>query len=198
MVERASDNTIGRTLKKHSQAASQAAMGDSARHQRGDCRHHGRRPGSLSNQAKVNACSRHSAICSQCTDQFWRRLRRKGCSMPTRATNGWISAVAAAQLASAKSRCCSMRYDIHATYIHRGRKTERGYRVEHFAKAFRHYLPEFPTRKLQPCARSTIGTGRDAFRAMARQSDPFLGARVLSRVAIKDILCIHGRKKLMS
>jgi hypothetical protein len=25
---------------------------------------------------------------------------------------------------------------------HRGRKTERGYRVEHFAEAFRHYLPE--------------------------------------------------------
>jgi hypothetical protein len=31
--------------------------------------------------------------------------------------------------------------------IHRGRKTERGYRVEHFATAFRHYLPEFPTRE---------------------------------------------------
>ena len=30
IVERASDNTIGRTLKKNSQAASQAAMGDSA------------------------------------------------------------------------------------------------------------------------------------------------------------------------
>jgi hypothetical protein len=28
IVERASDNTIGRTLKKHSQTASQAAMGD--------------------------------------------------------------------------------------------------------------------------------------------------------------------------
>ena len=38
-------------------------------------------------------------------------------------------------------------YDIHPTYIHRGRKTERGCRVEHFAEAFRHYLPEFPTRK---------------------------------------------------
>jgi len=38
IVERASDNTIGRTLKKHSQTASQAEMGDSARHQRGLCR----------------------------------------------------------------------------------------------------------------------------------------------------------------
>jgi hypothetical protein len=38
-------------------------------------------------------------------------------------------------------------YDIHPTYIHRGRKTERGYRVEHFAEAFRHYLPEVRTRK---------------------------------------------------
>ena len=43
----ASSNTIGRTLKKHSQAASQAAMGDPARRQCGVCRHHGRRPGSL-------------------------------------------------------------------------------------------------------------------------------------------------------
>ena len=38
-------------------------------------------------------------------------------------------------------------YDVHPTYIHRGRKTERGYRVEQFAEAFRHYLPEFPTRE---------------------------------------------------
>jgi len=38
-------------------------------------------------------------------------------------------------------------YDIHPTYIHHGRKTERGYRVEHFAEAFRHYLPEVRTRK---------------------------------------------------
>ena len=35
IVGKASDNTIGRTLKKHSQTASQAAMGDSARGQRG-------------------------------------------------------------------------------------------------------------------------------------------------------------------
>ena len=38
-------------------------------------------------------------------------------------------------------------YDVHPTYIHRSRKTERGYRVEQFAEAFRHYLPEFPTRE---------------------------------------------------
>jgi putative DNA primase/helicase len=38
-------------------------------------------------------------------------------------------------------------YDIHPTYIHRSRKTERGYRVAHFAEAFRHYLHEFPIRK---------------------------------------------------
>ena len=47
IVESASDNTIGRTLKKHSQAPSQAAMGDRARGQRGLCRQHGRRAGSL-------------------------------------------------------------------------------------------------------------------------------------------------------
>src|SRR6266700_2764638 len=58
IVERASDNTIGRTLKKHSQAASQAAMGDSARRQRGVCRHHGRRPGSLSATARSAAPAR--------------------------------------------------------------------------------------------------------------------------------------------
>ncbi|HEY4736857.1 MAG TPA: helix-turn-helix domain-containing protein, partial [Xanthobacteraceae bacterium] len=37
IVERASDNRIGRTLKKHSQTASQAEMGDPAGHQRGLC-----------------------------------------------------------------------------------------------------------------------------------------------------------------
>src|ERR1700724_2796278 len=47
IVERASDNTIGRTLEKHSQAASQPARGCSARRQRGVCRHHGSRPGTL-------------------------------------------------------------------------------------------------------------------------------------------------------
>ena len=58
IVERASDNTIGRTLKKHTQTASQAAMGDSARRQRGVCRHHGRRPGSLSATARSAAPAR--------------------------------------------------------------------------------------------------------------------------------------------
>jgi len=38
-------------------------------------------------------------------------------------------------------------YNIHPAYIHSGRKTERGYRVKHFATAFSHYLPEFPTRE---------------------------------------------------
>ena len=47
IVESASDNTIGRTLKKPSQAPSQAAMGDRARSQPGLCRQHGRRAGSL-------------------------------------------------------------------------------------------------------------------------------------------------------
>ena len=51
IVESASDNTIGRTLKKPSQAPSQAAMGDRARGQRGLCRQHGRRAGSLSKAA---------------------------------------------------------------------------------------------------------------------------------------------------
>ena len=46
-------------------------------------------------QARVNACSQHSTICSQRADQCWRRLRCKSCSLPTRATNGLISAVAA-------------------------------------------------------------------------------------------------------
>ena len=47
IVESASDNTIGRTLKKTSPAPSQAAMGDRARGQRGLCRQYGRRAGSL-------------------------------------------------------------------------------------------------------------------------------------------------------
>ena len=51
IVERASDNTIGRTLKKHSQTASQAAMGDPAGRQRGLRRRHGRRAGGLSEAA---------------------------------------------------------------------------------------------------------------------------------------------------
>jgi hypothetical protein len=56
IVERASDNTIGRTLKKkHCQTAPQAAMGDSARRQRGLCRQHGRRAGGLSEAARSAA-----------------------------------------------------------------------------------------------------------------------------------------------
>jgi poly-gamma-glutamate capsule biosynthesis protein CapA/YwtB (metallophosphatase superfamily) len=47
IVEKASDNTIGRTHKKHSQAASQAAMGDRARRQRRFRRQYGRCAGSL-------------------------------------------------------------------------------------------------------------------------------------------------------
>jgi Homeodomain-like domain len=47
IVESASDNTIGRTLKKPSPTPSQAAMGDCPRGQRGLCRQHGRRPGCL-------------------------------------------------------------------------------------------------------------------------------------------------------
>ena len=59
IVERASDNTIGRTLKKHPQTAPQAAMGDSAGRQRGLCRQHGRRAGGLSEVARsgsVRSC----------------------------------------------------------------------------------------------------------------------------------------------
>src|ERR1700689_3523338 len=42
IVEKASDNTIGRTLKKHSPTAPQSAMGHSIRRQRGLCRGDGR------------------------------------------------------------------------------------------------------------------------------------------------------------
>jgi hypothetical protein len=55
IVERASDNTIGRTLKTLSQTASQAAMGDPAGRQRGLCRRHGRRAGCLSEAARSAA-----------------------------------------------------------------------------------------------------------------------------------------------
>ena len=58
IVERASDNTIGRTLKKtkkHCQTAPQAAMGNSAGRQRGLCRQHGRRAGGLSEAARSAA-----------------------------------------------------------------------------------------------------------------------------------------------
>jgi len=58
----------------------------------------------------------------------------------------------------AKSRCCSMP-TILTHLHHHGRKTERGYRVEHFATAFRHDLPNFPLASVQACARNTIRTG---------------------------------------
>jgi Homeodomain-like domain len=45
IVERASDNTIGRVLKKHSQTASERAMGHPAGRQRRLCRRYGRRAG---------------------------------------------------------------------------------------------------------------------------------------------------------
>jgi hypothetical protein len=47
IVEKASDNTIGRTLKKHSPTPSQSAMGNSTRRQRGLRRGDGRRAGNL-------------------------------------------------------------------------------------------------------------------------------------------------------
>jgi hypothetical protein len=49
-------------------------------------------------------------------------------------------------------------------YIHRGRKTERDYRVEHFATAFRHYLPEFPTRE-RASMRKETRSEREALKA---------------------------------
>jgi hypothetical protein len=47
IVEKASDNTIGRTLKKHSPTPPQSAMGDSPRRQRGFRGGDGRRAGNL-------------------------------------------------------------------------------------------------------------------------------------------------------
>src|SRR5271156_5484537 len=58
IVERASDNTIGRTLKKHSQTASQAAVGYPAGRQRGLCRQHGGRAGILWEAARSAASAR--------------------------------------------------------------------------------------------------------------------------------------------
>jgi transposase len=52
IVERASDNTIGRTLKKHAQAPPATAMGDPAGRQRRVRRRHGRCAGSLSETAR--------------------------------------------------------------------------------------------------------------------------------------------------
>ena len=48
IVERASDNTIGRVLKKHSQTASERPVGHPAGRQRRLCRRHGRRAGCVS------------------------------------------------------------------------------------------------------------------------------------------------------
>jgi hypothetical protein len=69
IVERVSDNTIGRTLKKHSQAAPQAAMGDSAGRQRGLCRQYGRRAGGLSEAARSAASARVSRRDLQAADR---------------------------------------------------------------------------------------------------------------------------------
>jgi Homeodomain-like domain len=69
IVERASDNTIGRTLKKHSQTPPQAAMGDSAGRQRSLCRQHGRRAGGLSEAARSAASARVSRRDLQAADR---------------------------------------------------------------------------------------------------------------------------------
>src|SRR5438552_2809352 len=58
IVVKTSDNTIGRTLKKHSQTAPQAAMGDPAGRQRGVCCQHGRRAGSLPAAARSRTSRR--------------------------------------------------------------------------------------------------------------------------------------------
>ena len=69
IVERASDNTIGRTLKKHCQTAPQTAMGDSAGRQRGLCRQYGRRAGGLSEAARSAASARVSRRDFQAADR---------------------------------------------------------------------------------------------------------------------------------
>jgi hypothetical protein len=69
IVERVSDNTIGRTLKKHSQTAPQAAMGDSAGRQRGLCRQYRRRAGGLSEAARSAASARVSRRDLQAADR---------------------------------------------------------------------------------------------------------------------------------
>jgi Homeodomain-like domain len=58
IVEKASDNTIGRTLKKRPQAAPQSAMGDPARSQCGLRRRHGGRAGNLPETARCRSSSR--------------------------------------------------------------------------------------------------------------------------------------------
>ena len=52
IVDKASDNTIGRVLKKHSQAPSQRAMGDPTQGEQRLCSSDGRRAGSLSSTAR--------------------------------------------------------------------------------------------------------------------------------------------------
>ena len=58
IVEKASDNTIGRTLKKRPQTAPQSAMGDPTRRQRRLRGRHGRRAGNLSEAARSQSSSR--------------------------------------------------------------------------------------------------------------------------------------------
>ena len=58
IVEKASDNTIGRTLKKRPQTAPQSAMGDPARSQCRLRRRHGRRAGNLPEAARSRSSSR--------------------------------------------------------------------------------------------------------------------------------------------
>jgi hypothetical protein len=58
IVEKTSDNTIGRTLKKRAQTAPQSAMGDPARRQRELRGRHGRRAGNLPAAARSRSSSR--------------------------------------------------------------------------------------------------------------------------------------------
>src|SRR5712691_777814 len=58
MLPRRSPTFFREEPKKHSQTASQAAMGDPAGRQRGLCRQHGRRTGGLSEAARSAASAR--------------------------------------------------------------------------------------------------------------------------------------------
>src|SRR5271165_3655294 len=60
IVEKASDNTIGRTLKKRSKTSPQKPMGDPAGRQRRFRRRHGRRPGNLPKAARSRSSTRVS------------------------------------------------------------------------------------------------------------------------------------------
>ena len=60
IVEKASDNTIGRTLKKRPQTAPQSTMGDPAGRQRRLRRGHGRRAGNLPEAARSRSSPRVS------------------------------------------------------------------------------------------------------------------------------------------